>query len=170
MNVCKQAGFTLIELILTLILCGLTATMILPLFQSGVTSSSTPIFRLERVGELEACMANIIAAVRAPSSSSDAQNPYQVRDGGMQALKEAIESQETFSQWVPDGASITAVTEGPYKLGTKSTPVIEDSYDQNYVLKVTLIGSDNANLTYYFCEGTNYQAMPDDGWGGSGES
>ena len=154
-------GFTLIEMILTLILCGLAAGMILPLFQSGFTSSTTPIFRLERVGELEACMANIIAAVRAPTSDGST-NPYQERDGGMDALKDAIENSETFSKWVPDGASITATTDGPYKLGTSRLRKWMTTTDQNYVLMVTLTDSEGASISYYFCEGSNYQTSDDD--------
>ena len=106
-------------------------------------------------------MANIIAAVREPTTDGST-NPYQERDGGMETLKEAIENSETFSKWVPDGASITATTDGPYKLGTKSTPEVADDYDQNYVLMVTLTDSEGASISYYFCEGTNYQTTDDD--------
>ncbi len=172
----KQSGFTMIELILTLILAGIAGAMILPFYQSGITQSGTPAYRLESLAQLEATMANISAAVRTPSTTSSEQNPYQVRgesgaeSGGMQALKDAIEG-TTFNSWVPSGASITATTVGPFKLGTKASPTaISDAYDQNYVLQVTLKASDGTSLTHIFCEGTNYQTVPTDGWGGKGES
>lgn len=172
----RQAGFTLIEMILTLILVGVAAGMIVPLFQSGVTSSATPIYRLESVADLETTMANIIAAVRKPSDDSTQQNAYQVRGstattGGMQDLKDAIEDSTIFNKWLPSGVTgITATTEGPFKLGTKSDPAIGDAYDQNYALRVTLTrDTDGASITYIFCEGTNYQVIPDNGWNGQGD-
>ncbi len=172
----SQSGFTMIELILTLVLAGIAGAMILPLFQSGVINSGTPVYRLESLAQLEATMANISAAVRQPSTTTSEQNPYQYRNeedagnptaGGMQKLKEAIDNSATFSQWVPAGASITATTVGPLKLGQYASPsAISGAYDQNYVLQVTLTASDGATLTHYFCEGSNYQVTPDGGWGG----
>ena len=56
-----QTGFTLLEIILTLVLIGIAAAMIVPYFQSGVTQSSSLVARQESIFDLNGVMANMIA-------------------------------------------------------------------------------------------------------------
>lgn len=53
-------GFSLIEIIVTLILVGIMAAMIIPFFASGVTSSHTPIQIVSNTMDLNTVMANIV--------------------------------------------------------------------------------------------------------------
>jgi prepilin-type N-terminal cleavage/methylation domain-containing protein len=61
----KQAsGFTLIELIITIVLAGIVMMMISPFFQSGVTESHRPALRLQDAMALQRTMENMTGAYR----------------------------------------------------------------------------------------------------------
>ena len=56
-----QAGFTLIEFIVALVVAGIVASMVYTYFGSALTQSSVPIDRLRQVSNLHKVMENIIA-------------------------------------------------------------------------------------------------------------
>jgi prepilin-type N-terminal cleavage/methylation domain-containing protein len=56
----SQKGFTLIEVIITLVLFGIMATMLGPYLARSVSQSSTPLVNLTREVALQASMENII--------------------------------------------------------------------------------------------------------------
>ena len=56
-----RQGFTLLEIILTLVLIGIAAAMIVPYFQGGVSDSSVLVARQEAIFDLNGVMANMIA-------------------------------------------------------------------------------------------------------------
>jgi prepilin-type N-terminal cleavage/methylation domain-containing protein len=56
-----QAGFTLIEYIVTLVIAAIVATMIYTFFGSALTNSGTPITRLTQSTNLQKVMENIVA-------------------------------------------------------------------------------------------------------------
>jgi len=62
-NLLKQAsGFTLLELVLTIVLAGFVMIMISPFFQSGVTESHRPAWRLQDAVALQRTMENMRGA------------------------------------------------------------------------------------------------------------
>jgi prepilin-type N-terminal cleavage/methylation domain-containing protein len=60
----QNSGFTLIELIVTIVLAGLVLMMISPFFQSGVTESHRPARRLQDAVALERAMENMTGAYK----------------------------------------------------------------------------------------------------------
>lgn len=56
-----QAGFTLIEFIVTLVIAAIAATMVYAYMGSMLTKSSEPIFRLQKASNLHQVMENIVA-------------------------------------------------------------------------------------------------------------
>jgi prepilin-type N-terminal cleavage/methylation domain-containing protein len=60
----QDSGFTLIELIATIVLAGIVMMMISPFFQSGVTESHRPALRLQDAMALQRTMENMSGAYR----------------------------------------------------------------------------------------------------------
>ncbi len=56
----RARGFTLIEIIITLVVLGIAAAMVAVFFGPGVTRSSDPIFALQKDADLQAVMENMI--------------------------------------------------------------------------------------------------------------
>ena len=56
-----QAGFTLIEFILALVVAAIMASMVYAYFGNALTQSSVPIFRLQKASNLHQVMENIVA-------------------------------------------------------------------------------------------------------------
>lgn len=54
-------GFTLVEIILTLVLMGLLGAMIVPYFQAGVFDSSRLLSEQQNILDLNSCMAHMVA-------------------------------------------------------------------------------------------------------------
>lgn len=57
----NQQGFSLIEIIITVVVLGILATMLVTVMGTSVTSSSQPIFRLQQTIALQQTMENIRA-------------------------------------------------------------------------------------------------------------
>ena len=57
----KQAGFTLIEFIVTLVIAAIAGAMVYTFMGSMMTKSSDPIFRLQKASNLHQVMENIVA-------------------------------------------------------------------------------------------------------------
>ena len=56
-----QAGFTLLEFIVTLVIAAIMAAMVYTYFGNALTKSSDPIFRLQKASNLHQVMENIVA-------------------------------------------------------------------------------------------------------------
>ena len=56
-----SSGFTLLELIITIVMFGFLAAMLAPFIGSALTRSSDPIFRLDQSLKVNACMAELVA-------------------------------------------------------------------------------------------------------------
>ncbi|WP_176637306.1 type II secretion system protein [Desulfolutivibrio sulfoxidireducens] len=65
----RARGFTLIEIIITLVILGIAAAMVAVFFGPGVTRSSDPIFALQNDADLQAVMENMIVAQKTSYSS-----------------------------------------------------------------------------------------------------
>jgi prepilin-type N-terminal cleavage/methylation domain-containing protein len=61
----KNSGFTLIELVLTIVLAGIIMMLITPYFQSGITTSHLPALRLQDAVAIQRVMESINGAYRA---------------------------------------------------------------------------------------------------------
>jgi len=57
----RSQGFTLIEIIITLVVFGILATMLVTVMGTSISSSSQPIFRLQQTITLQKTMENIRA-------------------------------------------------------------------------------------------------------------
>ena len=57
----KQGGFTLLEIILTIVIAAILGAMMFQYFGTSFTQSSVPIFRLEEAFDLKQVMENITA-------------------------------------------------------------------------------------------------------------
>lgn len=57
----RSGGFTLLELIVTLIMVSMMAAMVVPYFLTGITKSSEPITRMAAPLDLQNVMARIVA-------------------------------------------------------------------------------------------------------------
>lgn len=57
----RSGGFTLLELIVTLIMVSMMAAMVVPYFLTGITKSSEPITRMAAPLDLQTVMARIVA-------------------------------------------------------------------------------------------------------------
>ena len=55
-----QSGFTLIELIITLVIAAIAAAMLSTFFNASLTQSSVPIARLQQASNLHQAMENIV--------------------------------------------------------------------------------------------------------------
>lgn len=55
-----RRGFTLLEVVVTLVLLGIMAAMVVPFFRSGVMTSATPINRLEAAMNTQQVMSAIV--------------------------------------------------------------------------------------------------------------
>ncbi len=65
----RACGFTLIEIIITLVVLGILAAMVAVFFGPGVTRSSDPIFALQNDAELQTVMENMIQDQRSNYSA-----------------------------------------------------------------------------------------------------
>ena len=70
------AGFTLIEVIITLVLIAIVAAMMAAYFGSSITQSSVPIFRLKAAGNLNQIMEKITANYNNEPATWSPGKPY----------------------------------------------------------------------------------------------
>ena len=85
----SQRGFTLIEIIITLVVFGILATMVVTVMGTSMNSSSQPIFRLQQTITLQKTMENIrgsfsanqdIALLKTTIGTGSQNNSYGVYD------------------------------------------------------------------------------------------
>lgn len=84
-NHLSQQGFSLIEIIIALVIFGIVATMLMTVMGTSLTSSSQPVFRLQKVMTLQQTMENIqadfsasnnLAALKTAVGTGQQNNPY----------------------------------------------------------------------------------------------
>lgn len=69
----KDVGFTLIEIIATIVLFGLVAVMAVSFFTSGVTRTDVPIAQLQADAQLQLVLENMIADTATGATNSNLQ-------------------------------------------------------------------------------------------------
>jgi type II secretory pathway pseudopilin PulG len=159
----RPAGFTILEIVLTLVLLGVVGALMAPYYGAGVMTSSTALFRVQDTVQLEAVMENILShykyscAASAPSCEHDDKNTSCVATELATTLA-AIHTNVTSNLAVynPSSYGVTA-TAVSGQLYSKASPAMDIGFDQNCSLTITLTHTDtNQALSYVFVEGTNY--------------
>lgn len=166
-------GFTMVEIILTLVLLGGIAGMFAPYFASGVNTSSTPIFRVEDTAELQETMENIInwQIDRASSNFETASgnlSTEEIIDQNILAiftptpespgsdLTDLQSEINNITQFAPTGFTPTVVQNQIVNKLSTYTSGLAAATDQNQALLVTLRGPEGGTLSYIFMSGSNF--------------
>ena len=134
-------GFTLIEIIITLVLLGFMAAMFSTLFSRAFTESSTPLVRLDQDVELASVMENMIA---------DYKNPIAPKT--LTVMNSAIGSAMSDQN---NNYGVYRVVDNKYIAFDASGNEIDDTTGTNNILKVTIQSTQAGNaqtLTYLFTE------------------
>jgi prepilin-type N-terminal cleavage/methylation domain-containing protein len=142
-------GFSIIELIITLVLMGLVSVMITPFFQSGVSQSSTPAFRMQASGDLQLTMENIMTAYQEIWKAKS--QPYNIENDDLVTLQGNIAS----GIYTPTGFSVSVEQNTITKL-YNYTAGLDSLTDQNDALIVTLHNDDGGTLTFILTTGENF--------------
>ncbi len=144
-----QHGFSIIEVISTLVLMGVVAIMLAPYYQSGITGSVTPIVRMEAAAQLQGSMESIMSAYREYWTNTG--EPYEILSTEITALQSRVAGGE----FTPSGSDITVTQNQIVQLYTYTSGLDAD-LDQNQSLIVTLHHDDGGTLTYIFPTGENF--------------
>jgi|GEM_PF-2042664 len=164
----RHAGFTIMEIILTLCLLGLVGAMLAPYYGASVKSTSA-LFRLKDHTELEAVIENIVA----DSKSMITGTPGALSWGNIctNAGASVYDKVTTnLAQYNPSGYPIVLDSTSPSpcaqcvpnqpgnKLSASMAPVLSATVDdQNCALTITLRNTDTGErLSYLFVQGLNY--------------
>ncbi len=157
----RQHGFSMVELIVSLVLMGFVGVMLVPYYQSGVNQSSTPIFRLQANADLQETMENIIAYWHQQALSGPSNPPQNAttRTGTLTstqllALKTAI--QGNIADFTPAGFTVTVNIDHPVQMSDYSAPVLDPLTDQNEAMIVTLSNPNAGSISYVFTTGSNF--------------
>lgn len=131
----KSAGFTLIEVIITLVVVAVVGTMLYTTLGSPVSQSSVPISRLQKSFELHQIIENFVTAYE------------KYYAGDLDALKTAIGAEgaamnNTYGQYT--------VVENRYIKFVSNVEQQALATDTHNLLKVTIKNSNNETLTYIF--------------------
>lgn len=155
----SRQGFSLIEIIMTLVMIGVVAAMLAPYYDSGVTHSPTLVVRTEASAELQETMEDLInwANDRALNNLITGATEYcRLRwDPDLLDLQTAIPS------LVP--SNVTVVNNDKITMYDRSSPSLPVEYEistdpffTKEYLRVTLKSNEGGTLTYIFSTGTNY--------------
>jgi len=155
----SQHGFSIMELILTLVMLGTVAAMLAPYYQAGVTHSPSFVQQTQANADLQAAMENIIEYVNDVA--------YQNYDpSAEESFAEFAKSDlDTLHSDLPTlvPADITIADNSQITLYDLASPALPQDYEmpsdptfQKFYLRVTLRNAQGASLTYIFSTGTNY--------------
>jgi len=136
----SPAGFTLIEIIATLMLSALLSGMIIAYFGTGLTESGRPVRRLQATFALSSVMEHITAEYEERKTDQNAETGQTLLSG----LKNELD--ENQKDYIEDDGSIEThfvqFVDG----------VEEASSSDTNILKVTITNQDSASLTALFTQ------------------
>lgn len=183
----QSSGFTLIEIILTLVLLGVMGVLVVSFYQAGVANSPNLVQRSSAAAALQETMENVIARYHQlacdntsaipPNNSPvpvDADGNYIHRSclfGPLPGdIYEFPESQtnklNTFrtelgniAQFSPAGYTISADLTPISRLGLSTTPNLDVLTDRNQSFMLTLSEPNGGTLSYIFVTGGNFPAF-----------
>lgn len=72
----KTRGFTLLEIIITIVVAGILASLLIPFMGSALHKSHEPVERLKESLKVNECMAKLVAQCRDSNSVSDCINDF----------------------------------------------------------------------------------------------
>ncbi|MFH1137058.1 MAG: prepilin-type N-terminal cleavage/methylation domain-containing protein [Pseudomonadota bacterium] len=134
----KEKGFTLFELVLTLVLVAVLAAMIVPVLGPGLYGSSEPLAMLEDGLALNQVMANIVAEYENPDTGVSRDETY-LFGAGSSSLKNQIGA--IGSDQDNDFGQYAVVDNSQLKID------VSDPHDS---LQVTISNSRGQSLTHLF--------------------
>jgi prepilin-type N-terminal cleavage/methylation domain-containing protein len=141
----KTAGFTLLEVIITLVVAAIVAVMVVTTLGTSMTKSSEPLFRMQKTFALQKVMENFLTAY-----FEDFEYYHMLPE-----LKTAIET-STPGMDCPQGhvcnsfGNYILVEKDFIKFNTSGNEVTAADTDPDKMLKVTIKNSNNETLTYVF--------------------
>ncbi len=141
----KFAGFTLVELIITLVVAAIVAVMVVTVMGTSMTKSSEPLFRMQKTFALQKVMENFMTAY-----FEDFEYYHMLPE-----LKTAIETSAPGID-CPQGhvcnsfGNYILVEKDFIKFDTSGNEVTAADTDPDKMLKVTIKNSNNETLTYVF--------------------
>lgn len=146
MTTLKSAGFTLVEVIITLVVAGIVGTMLVSVLGTSMTKSSDPIFRMQKSFALQSVMENFVTGYE------------KYYAGDLPALRDAIAGVTPAPANGNEGGTVTNGKFGTYSIVDNHFIIIlpsgvEDSNPDTTIknlLKVTIKNSNNETLTYIF--------------------
>ncbi len=131
----KSNGFTLVEIIITLVVAAIVGTMMFTTLGTSLTKSSDPIHRMKKTFELQQVMENFITAYE------------KYYAGDLEGLKASITAGET-SVSKPYGSY--TIVENLFIKFVSNVEQPASATDPQNLLKVTIKNSNNETLTYIF--------------------
>ncbi|HEX2958620.1 MAG TPA: prepilin-type N-terminal cleavage/methylation domain-containing protein [Chitinispirillaceae bacterium] len=132
----KSTGFTLVEVIVTLVVVSIVGTMIFSILGTSMTKSSEPLFREKKTFNLQQVMENIITAY----------DKYYA--GDLPGLKDSIGTEGT--SYNNAYGQYTVVDNHYIKFVSNQEDDELAETDTLNLLKVTVKNSNNETLTYIF--------------------
>jgi len=141
----KFAGFTLVELIITLVVAAIVAVMVVTVMGTSMTKSSEPLFRMQKTFALQKVMENFMTAY-----FEDFEYYHMLPE-----LKTAIET-STVGIECPQGhvcnsfGNYILVENKFIKFDASENEIPTVDTDAAAMLKVTIKNSNNETLTYVF--------------------
>lgn len=147
----KTKGFTLVEVIITLVVAAIVAVMVVTVLGTSMTKSSDPLFRMQKTFSLQKIMENLVTA-------------YEKYYGGdLPGLKDSIGTEGTsvtgsndvINGYCPksDKCEYTVVKNRYIKIESNAEVELTDpplATDPKDLLKVTIKNSNNETLTFIF--------------------
>jgi prepilin-type N-terminal cleavage/methylation domain-containing protein len=139
----KTTGFTLVEVIITLVVASIVGVMAFSILGSSMTKSSDPLFRIQKTYALQQVMENFLAAYEKDYA------------GDLPGLRDAIAG-GVISPAGNEGATLNnsfgqyTIVENHFIKFVSNQEVAADPADPQSLLKVTIKNSNNEILTYIF--------------------
>jgi len=137
----KSSGFTLVEVIITLVIATIVGAMMFSVLGTSMTKSSEPIFLQQKSFALQQVMENLITAYE------------KYYAGDLPGFKDSIEAENSglanqYAQYT-DG-QYTVVDNHYIKFDSNQEQTADTTTDSLNLLKVTIKNSNNETLTYIF--------------------
>jgi len=137
----KSSGFTLVEVIITLVVAAIVGAMMFSVLGTSMTKSSDPIFRQQKSFALQQVMENLITAYE------------KYYAGDLPGFKDSIgvENSGLANQYAQYTTGQYTVMENRYiKFVSNQEQTANTTTDNLNLLKVTIKNSNNETLTYIF--------------------
>jgi len=139
----KSTGFTLVEVIITLVVSAIVGTMLVSVLGTSMTKSSEPIFRIQKSFALQRVMENFVTA-NEKYYAGDLPGLRDAIAGGVSTPvgNEGATLDNSFGQYT--------IVENHYIKFVSNQEETAGDADIHNLLKVTIKNGNNESLTYIF--------------------